>query len=411
MQRLNLFPAERQQRQLALVFLVNCLGNGMYLPVALLFLTKVGGWTAPRVGLAFTIGGAVAVFVSAAVGYAADRHGPRELAAALLATEGVAIASTCSLYWSRSYPLLVFILSVSAGANTGGRAAWGVLIARVAGEDRIALRAQLRALSNIAIGAGALVAAVGLTRNGSTSYLALVLSNAASFMVAAVLLLRLPHYAPVRKPAGGPRLPVLGDVTFAATCCLNVVLSWQYWVPSLVLPLWIVQYTAAPRWMAGAVLALNTVLIAGLQSTATRRVTQVYGAAGGLRRAGVLFLAACIGFALTGRVSAVSACALLLAAAALHTAGELWHASAAFEIPYAAAPEHAVGEYQGVFELAHGVSSVSAPAVLTGLCIAGGAGGWLALGALFAGSALAASTVLDRRAPVGRYVEHDRRPV
>src|SRR5215813_8904842 len=98
--RATLVLAGRGQRRLAAVFFVNCLGNGMYLPVALLFLTHVGGWSASRVGLAFTLGGGAAVLASGVLGWVADRHGPRELSALLLATEAAASLGMCSLYWS-----------------------------------------------------------------------------------------------------------------------------------------------------------------------------------------------------------------------------------------------------------------------------------------------------------------------
>lgn len=399
--RRDLFPADERQRKLALVFFVNCLGNGMYLPAALLFLTKVGHWSAPRVGLAFTVAGVVAVLTSVVFGHAADRRGPRELAAALFVCEGVAIAGLCSLYWSRSYALLLLMASAGAGASVGGRAVWGVLISRVGGEDRVPLRARLRALSNLGIALGAAVAGLGIELDSTFSYVALVLTDAGSFLLAAALLFRLPHFGPVPRPAGGPRLPVLRDLRFVAVCCSNIVLTWQYGVLLIALPLWIVHDTAAPRWMAGGMLLLNTVLVAAFQVRASRGVAGLKGAVGSLRRAGAMFLAACAGFALAGQVPAVVAVLLLAAAAAVHTVGELWHAAAAFEIPYASAPEHAVGGYQGVFEMAHGISTASAPAVVTLLCIAWGATGWLVLGGLLAASGLVTGWILERSTRAG----------
>lgn len=393
----DLVPPGRDQRKLAAVFTVNSLGNGMYLPVALLFLTKAGNWSAARVGLAFTIASLIVVVSSLVSGHVSDRHSPRRIAAVLLGCEGVVTAGLCLLLWTHSYPLLLLLLALDAAANFGGRSAWGVLIARVGGDDRVTLRAHIRALANVATAAGALIAGAAEQIGTTEMYGALVLANAASFVAAAVLLLRLPAYPPVSRPPGKQRrFSALRDRRFVAISCLNVPLNWQYGALSIVLPLWIVERTSAPRWAAGGALALNTVLVATLQVKSSRLVKKRNGVARSLRRAGPSFLVAAAGFAFTGYISEYWALLVIICAVVLHTAGELWHAAAAFEIPYAAAPDHAVGEYQGVFETARGISTSLMPAVLTLLCISWGAPGWLALGGVFLLSSAGVAALVDR---------------
>jgi hypothetical protein len=79
----------------------------------------------------------------------------------------------------------------------------------------------------------------------------------------------------------------------------------------------------------------------------------------------------------------------------IQSSGEVLHAAASFEIPYAAAHAHDVGEYQGVFETSYGISVVSAPTVLTFLCLSWGFAGWITLGVLFAVCGFASGWIID----------------
>jgi hypothetical protein len=79
-----------------------------------------------------------------------------------------------------------------------------------------------------------------------------------------------------------------------------------------------------------------------------------------------------------------------MAAVVIHTVGELWHAAAGFEISFALAPEHATGQYLGVFGAGAGLADAFGPSLLVALCIAWGRPGWYVLGALFALTGLAA---------------------
>lgn len=384
----GLVPRQAEQRKLAAVFTVNSLGNGMYLPVALLYLTKAGHWSGARVGLAFTVASLMVVASSMVTGHLSDRRSPRRVAAVLLAGEGVATAGLCVMRWLPSYPLLLGLLAVDAAASFGGRSAWGVLIAQAGGDDRVTLRAHLRALSNVATALGAVIAGAAEQAGTTAVYSVLILANAASFVAAAALLLRLPPGRPVPRSPASRRMTALRDRRYVLACCLNVPLNWQYGALSIVLPLWVIDRTSAPRWAAGGALALNTVLVAVLQVRASRIVARPDGAARSLRLAGPMFMLSMAGLAATSHLTAIWALAVILAAVAVHTLGELWHAAAAFEIPYAAAPKHVIGEYQGVFETARGISTSLMPAVLTLMCISWGSPGWVSMGGIFLLSSL-----------------------
>jgi MFS family permease len=380
----SLLPAKPEERRLTVAFFINGLGTGAYAPIALIFLVRVAHWSSARAGFAMSAGGLIALFTSLITGWAGDRLNPRSLAAALFVCQGLSMCALCTLGTVRSYPLLIFILAVSAGASNGSRPVWGVIVSEIGGDNRVRLRAQLRAQSNIAMAAGSVLAGVGL-EVGAGSYKLLVLANAVSFFAAAVLLPRVHRVIPVPGRRVAISLAALRNRRFVGASSLNVVMTWQYSVMTIALPAWIVLRTSMPHWVAGGALALNCVLVVVLQVPASRRVQNLPQAAVATRLAGGMFLLACTGFALVAQIPAATAILLIAGATVMQTIGEVFHASAAFEIPYAFAPQSAVGEYQGVFEGASSASVVSAPTVLTLLCVAWGIPGWLALGGLFLG--------------------------
>ena len=94
----------------------------------------------------------------------------------------------------------------------------------------------------------------------------LILVNAGSYLLCAVLLLRIPAFEPLPhgdRPHG--LLMALTDRPFAAFTALNGAMGIQYQVPVLLLPLWLAEDTHAPRWTISAEYAVNALLGMALQ--------------------------------------------------------------------------------------------------------------------------------------------------
>jgi MFS family permease len=370
---------------------VNTFGFGMYLTAGLLYLTRNVGLSAASVGLALSIAGLIALPSNLAIGRLSDRVGPRGLAVVLLTVEGVAMFALVAV---RSMSSLAIVATVGAVAAQGSRTMRSVLIGRAGGADRVRLRSYARTVSNLAIALGAAAAGGAVHADSRSAYLAVVVINGATFFAAAVILSRLPHYPPIPSPATGSTLPVLRNRAFLGVTVLNAVLMLQGGVLSVAVPLWIVQATAAPRVTVSVVFLLNTALVVLLQIRVGQKVRDVASSSRALRRCGLLFLFSCTGFACTGALSAVAAVVVLLAVVGLHTAGELWHSAATFELAYGLAPEHAQGEYQSLFTLGVGGSMALAPYLLTLLCLTWAPYGWIGLGALLAVTGLALGPVV-----------------
>jgi MFS family permease len=189
--------------------------------------------------------------------------------------------------------------------------------------------------------------------------------------------------------AGEPALAVLRDRPYALVALLNTVMLLYMPLLSLVVPLWIVQRTGAPRWTVAALLVLNTVGVVLFQVRVARRVTGLESATRFVRYAGMAMLASCAVFALSTGGTAWTACLVLLAAAGLQLVGEMMLASGAWQIGFDLAPSDKQGQYQGFFGSGVPVARMVGPVVLTTLVLGWGTAGWLVLGGLFLAAGLA----------------------
>ena len=378
---MRLLPEPGPARTLALSTLVNTVGRGTWLTVSALFLTRSVGLTVAQVGLGLTLTALVSLVASTPMGYLADRYGPRGLQLAALLASG---AFTAALVLVRSFSTFLLVGVLMAVADAASRGARGALIAgAVPADQRVRTRAWLRAVTNVGISVGAVVAGVGLAADTRAGYVSLILLDCVTYLVAAAILLRLTPVPPVPAPAHGPRLIALRDRPFLAFTVLDGLMSMHFGLINIALPLWIAGHTTAPRWLVSACLLVNTVMVVVFQVRASRGTEELAGAARSARRAGVVIALACALFAASGGVPTPVAVALLLAGAFVHVVGELWHAAAGWGVSFGLAPAHAQGQYQGAYGMGMQLGGMIAPVVVTTLAVGWGAPGWLLLGGLF----------------------------
>ncbi|HZX02753.1 MAG TPA: MFS transporter, partial [Kribbella sp.] len=101
--------------------------------------------------------------------------------------------------------------------------------------------------------------------------------------------------------------------------------------------------------------------------------------------------------------------AVLVAAAALLTVGEMKLASGAWEISFGLAPADKQGQYQGFFGTGPAIARMLGPALLTTVILGWGPIGWIAVGALFLGTSCATGPAV-RWAARTRAVNEDATP-
>lgn len=380
----DLIPSRGPTRWLAVSTLINTLGNGLFLTGGVIFLTRSVRLGVNQVGLGLAVAGLVALVFGVLFGDLADRLGARRVYVGTLVLESLA---TAALVLVHHFAAFLIVATLAAVGNQGSRSSRGALIALVAGaEEAVRLRAQLRALTNVGISVGALLASAALAVDTRPAYVAMILIDAATFLAALTLVLPIPSFAATRRVLGTEehRWIALSDRPYLLVTAVNAVLSLNYAILTVGLPLWVSVRTTAPRPVVGPLLLMNTLAIVALQVRISSSVSSSRMAGLALRRAGLAFAVGWTIIGLASGTGTAGAVMLLVAGVAIHTLGELWQASASFELSYGLARADALGQYQGVFGLGHGIADAIAPALAASVCVTLGLGGWVALGLLLA---------------------------
>ncbi|RFU41857.1 MFS transporter [Actinomadura logoneensis] len=398
----GLLPPAGPARLLALGQLANAVGEGAFYATSALFFTRVVGLSPSEVGVALTVGWGCGMLAGVPLGHLADRRGPRRTTVELALATGAALAGLMSV---RSFPLFLLLVSVYACCQGGLNAARQALFAGlVEPARRTVVRAHLQSTLNAGLAVGAGLGGLALTVDTAPAYLTVFGMDAASFVIAALVLRRLPEVAPAAGTStGGPRLVVLRDRPYAMLMLLSAVMYLNMPILSLGLPLWIVGHTHAPGSVAAVILVVNMLGVVLFQVRVSRRVDGPRGAARASRRAGTLMVAACAVFALSSFPSGAGlAVALLLAGALVQVFAEMAHSASAAELGFGLAPDGRQGQYQGFFSMAPQIARMAGPLVTTSLLIGWGAPGWLLLGGMFLLSGLAVGPVVRIAAREGR---------
>jgi MFS family permease len=378
----RLLPERGPTRVLTSATFVNTLGLGLWLTGSVLFFTRSVGLSAAHVGVGISLAGLVSLVAGMPLGHVADRLGAKRTLIVVLL---VLTADTAAYALVHSFWAFLVVICVDTAASAGSSAARGALIAGLfPGPERVRVRAYLRAVTNLGISLGAVAAGFALQADSRTAYLMLAFGNAATFLLSAACYLLLPATAPThtRGLAGSP-WQAARDLPYVTVTILNGLLSIQYEVLAVVLPLWIVHYTRVPRWMFAPLLIVNTVMIVLFQVRASRGTDDLAVVRRSVRRCGLAFTLAAFVFLGAHWLPAILAALALAAAVVIHTVGELWQAGAAFGLSFDLAPAHAQGQYQGLFGMGMGLAQTIGPALLTVLTITWGPPGWLVVAGFF----------------------------
>ncbi|MFE7751900.1 MFS transporter [Streptomyces sp. NPDC057428] len=383
----RLLPPAGPARILTGITLVHTLGQGLWMALNAIYATVVLGLSPGRFAVGVGVAAGVALLVSTPTGHLADRVGPRcvqiwsfialgPLTAALLVVDGF-----------RSYLLVVSAQAVAYSASRSARMA--MIAGLVPPQDRVSVRAYLRATSNVSVSVGAALAGLLLAADSVWAYKAAVVFNASTYLATGLLTLLLPAVAgqPARP---GPALTVLRDRPYLSFVVLDGLLSMHNLLLDVVLPLWVLHRTHAPRWMIAVILLTNTLAVVLLQVRAARGTDEPTAAAKASRSGALCLAAACMIFSFSGGAPAAVAGALLLLGALAHVLGEIRQSAGSWGMSFGLAPEHAQGQYQGTYAMGSDLGKMIAPALLTWLAVDHGSLGWLtmALGFALAGAAM-----------------------
>jgi MFS family permease len=387
----SLVPRSRVQRVYLLVTLINVYGTGLIVTAMTLYAIRVVHLTAESSGLALTIAGLVGLLASMPMGRLADRRGPRGVLALSLLVLAAAAASY--VLFAHSFASYLIVAIVDGSALSSSITANVALLRRVGGGDATTFRSQANAVLNLGMAFGIATCGVAIQLNTVSAYRALFLGNALSCLVCAAVLSRLPRFEPLPGAHEESPFAALRDRPFVVYTVLSGAMYMQYFVLGLLLPVWVVFHTSAPRWSVSAFVIINTVMVVLFQVRVGMTVQTITKAGAAIRRAGMIFLVSCSVMGLAAGLPAWGALLLLAGAVVLHTYGELWHSSAMFALDFGLAPPHAQGQYQGLVGMGNFAGQALSPLILVGLVLAGGRLGFVLLGAWFALLGLAGPAV------------------
>jgi MFS family permease len=376
---------------LALSTLARSTGNGVVVAVIVLYLTRSVGIDATRVGLGLTVAAVVGMVASIPAGHATDVIGARNTAIASVVLHG---ATICCYAFVEGFAGLLIAAGLVAVAESASNASRGALVAlAVPQKERVRTRAYLRSVTNVGFSVGALLGGLALSHHTREGYTLALIGSGVLFVVAGLAFLALDRTPPVPRPEDASPWQVLKDGPFVAVGAINAVLMMNAGILDVALPLWIAEHTNAPISLFAPLLLVNTVMVVLLQVPVSKGAEDVRGGARALARSGMWLALCCAVIALAAGRSPWVAGVFLVAGVAVHTVGELLYSAGSWALSYELAPEHAQGQYQGMFGLTTQLGTAITPAVTALLIVRHGWVGWLVMGALLAAAGLAAPAV------------------
>jgi MFS family permease len=385
--------------RLASATMLDALGSGTVIPLGILFFTLHMHMRATTVGLGLTIGGGVSFLLAPVSGQLIDVVGAKR---AMLLALLVAAAAEGSWVFVHSLPMLVLVQSVgSVFGGMGWNASTTWLAGRSEDGDLAMVMASQYSLRNFGFGAGGLLSTLALAAGGIGFDLA-VYANAASYLIAAMLVAGVA--SPPARPLADERTDtttiwtVLADTRYVALALLGSLIAFNQVGLQVILPLWVVDHTHAPRELVGLLFTFNTVLVVTCQLWFSRRVTELRDAPRAYGWATVAMLAAAGAYLSSHYVFRSAAIVLLATGTIMLTVTEMWASACGFVVSLKLAREEHRGKYLSIFGMGWAIEGTAGPTVGTSLVASGALLPWTVITAVVAVGTLG-SAALVRRVP------------
>jgi MFS family permease len=393
-------PEDPALRVLSMATLINTFGNGLFMTIEVIYFTLHVGLSAASVALGLGIAGGVSMLFSVPAGHLADRYGPRDIASFAYIFEGVLLVGFIFVHTFTLF--LVLSVLIGAAGSIGQTLRMATIASFGEGEERVRIRAYTRAVTNLGIAMGTVLAGIALAINTDASYNTMLIIDSLTYIITAVVWRRLPYVAPTVSKGEPFSFVALKDKKYMTATFLNGVMSLHFVLQTVAIPLWVVKETNAPRWWVAVILLVNTVSVILFQVRASRGAGDIRNGARKFERAGFYVAVGCILYALSSGVSTFFACILLVVAMGAHVAGELVGSVGSWSIGFGLADPKFQGQYQGAYSLGWQLGGTFGPTIVTALAITMGRIGWLILAGIFI-----ISGVLMRRLVTGSWFGSD----
>jgi len=374
------FPSIGNHRRFVTAIAVDAVGSGVFMPVAMLYFLFTTELSLVQVGAAISLASALTLPVGPLLGGVVDKYGAKRM---LLAGNALqAVGFTAYLFTESFAAVLLWTVVVTTG-RTAFWGSYGNIVAAISVPgERERWFGFLGALRNVGFALGGLVSGLAITIGTQTAYAAVVVANAASYVLAFGLLLAVPATPRgEHRPQPGSWATVLRDRPYRLLWGCQLVFSMAMMVLNFAIPVYCATVLGLPGWVTGAVFTLNTVLIGFGQGLAVNAMT-------GARRWRVLvlahgfFLASFLVLLGADWLSVGFASVVVLLAAVVYTLGEVAGGPVHAALSAEAAPEHLRGRYLSLIQLAWNLAGTVAPVSFAWLLDRGPSAIWLALCAM-----------------------------
>jgi MFS family permease len=366
--------------RLAAQSLLFALGEGTFLTGSAVFFTQIVGLSAAQVGLGLTIAGAAAFMAAWPAGKLVDRFGPKRCWALSAAGQASLFTVWPFIHGFGGYVAMAATMEVIG--SLGGAAYGAYTIDVLPPHERVTSRAYMYSALNVGFTLGSLLGGIALAFDSNTLLHGLPWFTTLAFLVNALAILRLPNAAHddqtreerrVKLPGPGPlRNPGwMASTFFVGVLWTNQVLL------NIVIPLWLVQETDAPRVLLAFLFGTNTVMCIFLPMAVARGVKDISTALRAIRVSAMFFVGSCLITLYTHDTVGWVTIALVWLGHVTVTGAELYLSAASWSFEAELMDPRRRGEYQGAAELSGTLGRVWAPALFTFLAMSWGTVGWL----------------------------------
>jgi MFS family permease len=390
---------------------LSAFGQGVFMTGSAVFFTRIVGLSATQVGLGLTIGMAAEFLVSVPLGRLADRVGTRLswLLGSVLEIAMFVAWFAVSGFWG--YVAVTIAIEVVTTWMNAGRNAYRLEV--FPRDQRVRSNAYMRAARNVGYTLGALAGGIALAIGDPVVIRAVPLVSAGVLVLNIAFIRRLPevgrHAAAqdAEDASGGDAAPnarnrrrsALRNHGFLLMSVFDGVLGTHQVLLNVVIPLWLVEDTNAPRVLLAWLFGTNTILAVALQVAAARGVTDIRTALRAEYRAAACFVISCAIILVTDHTVLWLTIPLVWLAHVTVTGAELFNSAGEWGLVSELSDPRRRGEYQGVQNLGYVLGTVWAPAAYTFLATHWHTKGWLLIAAIIviAAAAIRPATLAAER--------------